>query len=46
VSWRDDGALLSVLAFTVVDGRISEITAVTDPAKLALVSSSEIKIWG
>ncbi|GAA3375182.1 sigma-70 family RNA polymerase sigma factor [Streptomyces racemochromogenes] len=36
VSWREDGSPLSVLAFTVVDGRITDITAVTDPAKLAL----------
>ncbi|MEU3725703.1 sigma-70 family RNA polymerase sigma factor [Streptomyces sp. NPDC031705] len=37
VSWSGDGSPLSVLAFTVVDGRISDITAVTDPAKLALM---------
>ncbi|MEV6912957.1 sigma-70 family RNA polymerase sigma factor [Amycolatopsis sp. NPDC051071] len=35
VSWHDDGALLSVITFTVVDGRITDIAAVTDPAKLA-----------
>jgi RNA polymerase sigma factor (sigma-70 family) len=35
VSWRQDGTPLSVLAFTVVHGRITDITAVTDPAKLA-----------
>jgi hypothetical protein len=35
VSWREDGAPLSVLAFTVVDGRIAGIAAVTDPARLA-----------
>jgi RNA polymerase sigma-70 factor (ECF subfamily) len=35
VSWREDGAPLSVIAFTVVDGRIGAITAVTDPAALA-----------
>ena len=33
VSRREDGTL-SVMAFTVVDGRIVAITAVTDPAKL------------
>jgi RNA polymerase sigma-70 factor (ECF subfamily) len=35
VSWREDGAPLSVIAFTVVDGRIAGIAAVTDPARLA-----------
>ncbi|WP_158852913.1 sigma-70 family RNA polymerase sigma factor [Saccharothrix deserti] len=35
VSWREDGAPLSVIAFTVVDGRIADIAVVTDPAKLA-----------
>ncbi|MDP9841000.1 sigma-70 family RNA polymerase sigma factor [Streptosporangium lutulentum] len=35
VSWREDGAPLSVMAFTVVDGRIAGITVVTDPARLA-----------
>ncbi|WP_027942298.1 sigma-70 family RNA polymerase sigma factor [Amycolatopsis taiwanensis] len=37
VSWRADGTPLSVFAFTVVDGRIVDIAAVTDPAKLASV---------
>lgn len=37
ISWREDGAPLSVLAFTVADGRITAITAVVDPAKLALM---------
>lgn len=37
ISWHEDGAPLSVLAFTVVDGRITEITAVVDRAKLALL---------
>ncbi|MFB4426489.1 sigma-70 family RNA polymerase sigma factor [Streptomyces sp. QL37] len=35
MSWHEDGTPLSVLAFTVVDGRITAITAVTDPVKLA-----------
>ncbi|TDD42946.1 sigma-70 family RNA polymerase sigma factor [Saccharopolyspora elongata] len=35
VSWREDGAPLSVIAFTVVDGRIADLAVVTDPAKLA-----------
>jgi RNA polymerase sigma-70 factor (ECF subfamily) len=37
ISWREDGTPLSVLAFTVVDGRITDITVVIDPAKLALM---------
>ncbi|MEU9287853.1 sigma-70 family RNA polymerase sigma factor [Streptomyces sp. NPDC048275] len=37
ISWREDGTPLSVLAFTVVDGRITGITVVIDPAKLALM---------
>ncbi|MFG2647765.1 sigma-70 family RNA polymerase sigma factor [Streptomyces sp. NPDC048436] len=35
ISWSEDGTPLSVLAFTVVDGRITAITAAVDPAKLA-----------
>lgn len=35
VSWGEDGAPLSVLAFTVADGRIIAITLVTDRAVLA-----------
>jgi RNA polymerase sigma factor (sigma-70 family) len=35
VSWRENGTPLSVLAFTVVDGRIVGIAVVTDPARLA-----------
>lgn len=35
VSWREDGSPLSIIAFTVVDGRIAGIAGVTDPAKLA-----------
>ncbi|MFG1706600.1 sigma-70 family RNA polymerase sigma factor [Nonomuraea sp. M3C6] len=35
VSWREDGSPLSVIAFTVVDGRIAGIATVTDPARLA-----------
>src|SRR5882757_2716946 len=34
VSWREDGAPLTVMAFTVVEGRITAIATVTDPAKL------------
>ncbi|KUN76234.1 sigma-70 family RNA polymerase sigma factor [Streptomyces griseoruber] len=37
ISWREDGTPLSLLAFTVTDGRITAITAVVDPAKLALL---------
>ncbi|MFK8910281.1 sigma-70 family RNA polymerase sigma factor [Streptomyces sp. YS-3] len=35
LSWRADGTPLAVLAFTVTHGRITEITAVVDPARLA-----------
>ncbi len=35
VSWRADGAPLSVMAFTVADGRITGIAALVDPARLA-----------
>jgi RNA polymerase sigma factor (sigma-70 family) len=35
VSWREDGAPLSVLAFTVAEGRIIGITGVANPATLA-----------
>ncbi|MEU6995750.1 sigma-70 family RNA polymerase sigma factor [Streptomyces sp. NPDC046465] len=37
ISWHENGTPLSVLAFDVVDGRIAAITAVVDPAKLALM---------
>ncbi|MEU1073053.1 MULTISPECIES: sigma-70 family RNA polymerase sigma factor [unclassified Streptomyces] len=37
LSWREDGTPLTVLAFTVTDGRITEITALVDPARLALM---------
>ncbi|MET9353760.1 sigma-70 family RNA polymerase sigma factor [Streptomyces sp. NPDC006617] len=35
LSWSKDGSPLSLLAFTVTDGRITEITALVDPAELA-----------
>jgi RNA polymerase sigma factor (sigma-70 family) len=35
VSWHEDGTPLSVVAFTVVDDRITDIAIVIDPAKLA-----------
>ncbi|HEY3469825.1 MAG TPA: sigma-70 family RNA polymerase sigma factor [Amycolatopsis sp.] len=35
VAWRPDGTPLSVVAFTVADGRIVGIAAVADPVKLA-----------
>ncbi|UNZ21095.1 sigma-70 family RNA polymerase sigma factor [Streptomyces sp. 891-h] len=38
ISWNEDGTPLSVLAFTVIDGHITEITAVIDPAELALMN--------
>lgn len=35
VAWSEDDAPLSIIAFTVADGRIVDIAVVTDPAKLA-----------
>ncbi|KAK1178665.1 sigma factor [Streptomyces sp. NBS 14/10] len=35
VSWHEDGTPLSVMAFTVVGGRIARIAVVIDPARLA-----------
>ncbi|TDC96646.1 sigma-70 family RNA polymerase sigma factor [Nonomuraea deserti] len=35
VSWREDGTPLSVLAFTVADGRIAGITVLADRTRLA-----------
>lgn len=37
MSWRSDGTPLSVIAFTVADGRITGIHIVVDPAKLASI---------
>jgi RNA polymerase sigma-70 factor (ECF subfamily) len=37
MSWRPDGTPLSVMAFTVVAGRITTIRIVVDPAKLATI---------
>ncbi|MGW1818986.1 sigma-70 family RNA polymerase sigma factor [Streptomyces sp. NPDC002125] len=37
ISWNEDGTPLSVLTFTVTDARITAITAVVDPAQLALM---------
>ncbi|MFD3994518.1 sigma-70 family RNA polymerase sigma factor [Streptomyces sp. NPDC058548] len=37
IAWSEDGTPLSVLTFVVADGRITEITAVLDPAELALM---------
>ncbi|MEU0831934.1 sigma-70 family RNA polymerase sigma factor [Streptomyces sp. NPDC005969] len=37
ISWSEDGTPLSLLAFTVADGHITEITAVVDSAELALM---------
>ncbi len=35
LAWRGDGTPLALLAFTIADGRISAITAVSDPVALA-----------
>jgi RNA polymerase sigma-70 factor (ECF subfamily) len=37
MAWRADGTPLSVIAFTVVAGRITGIHIVIDPAKLAAI---------
>ena len=37
VSWREDGSVLSVMAFTVVDRRITAIAVVNDAARLAAI---------
>ncbi|MGW8884620.1 sigma-70 family RNA polymerase sigma factor [Streptomyces sp. NPDC055749] len=37
MSWRPDGTPLSIVAFTVAEGRITGIRIVVDPAKLASV---------
>ncbi|KAB8187988.1 sigma-70 family RNA polymerase sigma factor [Microbispora catharanthi] len=41
VSWREDGTPLSVMAFTVVDRRITRIAVVIDPARLAAMDLPE-----
>ncbi|WP_031069908.1 sigma-70 family RNA polymerase sigma factor [Streptomyces sp. NRRL WC-3742] len=41
ISWNEDGTPRSVIAFTVTDGRITAISAVVDPAKLALADLPE-----
>ena len=41
VAWRPDGSPLSVVAFTVVAGRIAAIAAVADPARLASMDLPE-----
>ncbi|MEU8638242.1 sigma-70 family RNA polymerase sigma factor [Amycolatopsis sp. NPDC048633] len=41
VAWRPDGSPLSVVAFTVQDGRIAGIAAVADPARLASMDLPE-----
>ncbi|WP_172382033.1 sigma-70 family RNA polymerase sigma factor [Streptomyces sp. MNP-20] len=41
ISWNQDGTPASLLAFTVADGRITAITAVVDPARLALMDLPE-----
>ncbi|WP_433654734.1 sigma-70 family RNA polymerase sigma factor [Nocardia sp. CA-128927] len=37
MSWRADGTPISIIAFTVTEGRITAIHIVTDPAKLAAI---------
>ncbi|MFC4114524.1 sigma-70 family RNA polymerase sigma factor [Nonomuraea zeae] len=43
VAWHKDGTPVSVVAFTVVDGRIAAIASVTDPARLASIDLSEVR---
>lgn len=38
ISWSKDGTPPSLLAFTVTNGHITEITAVVDPAEPALIN--------
>ncbi|MGW5000719.1 sigma-70 family RNA polymerase sigma factor [Streptomyces hydrogenans] len=38
MSWRPDGTPLSLIAFTVTDGRIAAIHIVVDPARLAAIN--------
>lgn len=40
MSWRSDGTPLSVIAFTVAEGRITGIRIVVDPARLASIRLS------
>ncbi|WP_432753933.1 sigma-70 family RNA polymerase sigma factor [Streptomyces sp. JL2001] len=44
ISWDQDGNPLSLLTFTVADGRITELTAVVDPAELALMNLPD-PVW-
>ncbi|MFJ6699948.1 hypothetical protein ACIQM4_28360 [Streptomyces sp. NPDC091272] len=39
MSWRPDGTPLSLITFTVAEGRITAIHIVVDPAKLASIRS-------
>ncbi|SEG91537.1 RNA polymerase sigma-70 factor, ECF subfamily [Actinacidiphila yanglinensis] len=41
IAWREDGAPMSLLAFTVIGGRIAALTVVTDPAALARMDLPE-----
>ena len=42
IAWNEHGIPLSLLTFTVADGRITEITAVADPAELALMDLPDL----
>ncbi|MEU6679800.1 sigma-70 family RNA polymerase sigma factor [Streptomyces sp. NPDC046925] len=41
ISWTREGTPFSLLVFTVADGLITEVTAVVDPARLALMDLPE-----
>ncbi|SNS73342.1 RNA polymerase sigma-70 factor, ECF subfamily [Asanoa hainanensis] len=45
LAWRADGTPLTLLAFTVVDGRITEIRAISDPARLAALDLPDQPAW-
>ena len=45
LAWRADGSPLTLLAFTVVDGRIAAITAVSDPGRLASMDQPGQPTW-
>jgi RNA polymerase sigma-70 factor (ECF subfamily) len=45
LAWRADGSPLTLLAFTVVDGRITAITAVSNPRRLASLDLPAQPTW-
>ncbi|MEV4534330.1 sigma-70 family RNA polymerase sigma factor [Asanoa sp. NPDC049518] len=45
LAWHADGSPLTLLAFTVADGRITAITAISDPARLAALDLPAQPAW-